>query len=266
MKSNGFRNAIVVPLLVVGTAGFAVTAAAQTAAQEAREAARETKQESREAARETQQEAREASQEAKQEAREAKQESKETSRNAGNAISDSWITLKVHSKFVPEDALDESDIDVDTRAGVVTLTGTVASEAGRTQAVAIAKATDGVKSVNDRLKVVPGADRSAAARQAGRETAGDVRETGRTAKREAGEATGTAGRALSDGWITSSIAAKIVTEDALENSDIDVDVEKGVVTLNGTVGNAAARTRAEAIAKETDGVKSVKNKLKVAAK
>lgn len=259
MKVKGFKKAIVLPLAVVGIAGFAVTATAQTAAQETREAGREAQQEAREAAGETKQESREAAQEAKQEAREAKQESKETSRSAGNAVGDSWITLKVHSQFVPEEALDESDIDVDTRAGVVTLTGTVASEAGRTRAVNIAKATDGVKSVNDRLKVVPGADRSAAAREAGRET-------GQTARREAGEATGTAGRAMSDGWITSSIAAKIVTEDALENSDIDVDVEKGVVTLNGTVGNAAARTRAEAIAKETDGVKSVENKLKVAGK
>jgi hyperosmotically inducible periplasmic protein len=38
--------------------------------------------------------------------------------------------------------------------GVVVLMGTVPTEAGRARAVAIAKATDGVKSVHDSLKVV----------------------------------------------------------------------------------------------------------------
>ena len=42
----------------------------------------------------------------------------------------------------------------DVEAGVVTLNGSVVSEAGRTRAVAIAKGTDGVKNVKDSLKVV----------------------------------------------------------------------------------------------------------------
>ena len=50
----------------------------------------------------------------------------------------------------------------------------------------------------------------------------------------------------------------------LNDSDIDVDVSKGVVTLKGTVKSAAARTKAVSIAKATDGVKSVKNLLTVA--
>jgi hyperosmotically inducible protein len=81
---------------------------------------------------------------AKQQARETTQDVKDAAKKSGNAISDSWITLKIHSQFIPEDALSDSDIDVDTKSGVVTLNGTVASEAGRTKAIAIAKATDGV--------------------------------------------------------------------------------------------------------------------------
>ena len=54
--------------------------------------------------------------------------------------------MKVHSQFVPENVLENSDIDVETKAGVVTLMGTVPTAAGKTRAVAIAKATDGVKS------------------------------------------------------------------------------------------------------------------------
>ena len=49
-----------------------------------------------------------------------------------------------------------------------------------------------------------------------------------------------------------------------QDSDIDIDVAKGVVTLNGTVKTDAARARALALAKATEGVTSVKDSLRVA--
>lgn len=156
----------------------------------------------------------------------------------GNAITDGWITMKVHAQYIGEDALDGSDIDVDTNAGVVTLSGTVRTAAGHSRAVAIAKATDGVKSVSDKLRVAPDTDKPAAT-------------------------TGKTGRTMNDGWIKSKIYSQFLGEDALEHSDIDVHVKNGVVTLNGTVAGAAGRTRAVAIAKATDGVKDVKDTLKV---
>ncbi len=70
---------------------------------------------------------------------------------------------------------------------------------------------------------------------------------------------------MSDGWIKSKIAAQYVTEDALDNSDINIDINKGVVSLSGAVRTDAAKERAASIAKATDGVKSVKNNLKVNA-
>lgn len=198
---------------------------------------------------------------------------KETARQSGNAIKDSWVTMKVHSQFVPEDALEGSDIDVDTEAGIVTLTGTVPTAAGRARAVAIAKATDGVSRVTDRLRIAPTeADAaSARARESGRQAGEATRETGRQAGeatreagRDAGAATGTTGRAVSDGWIKSKIYAQFITEDALDDADVDIDISKGVVSLSGMVPSEAARARAIAIAKATDGVKGVNNTLKVA--
>jgi osmotically-inducible protein OsmY len=56
---------------------------------------------------------------------------------------------------VGEDALEGSDINVDTNDHVVTLKGTVASGAGRSRAVAIAKATKGVTRVVDELTISP---------------------------------------------------------------------------------------------------------------
>jgi hyperosmotically inducible periplasmic protein len=187
----------------------------------------------------------------------AAQQTKDAARKTGTAIKDSWITMKVHAQFVPEDSLEGSDIDVDTRAGVVTLNGTVPSDAGRARAVAIAKATDGVTSVKDNLRTA--ARESSTARDATRKAGEATREAGRTTK----EAAGTTGKAVTDGWIKSKIAAQYVTEDSLDNSDIDIDISKGMVTLNGAVRTPAARARAEEIAKATDGVKGVKNNLKV---
>jgi hyperosmotically inducible protein len=165
----------------------------------------------------------------------------EAAKKTGNAITDSWITMKVHSQFIPEDVLEGSDIDVDTNAGVVLLKGTVPTEAAKTRAVAIAKATDGVKSVTDQLRIAKPAP-------------------------AAGEATGTTGKVVTDGWIKSKIYAQFLTEDALDDSDLDIDVTKGAVVLNGTVKSEAGKARAETVAKATDGVKSVKNNLKVTPK
>src|SRR5829696_2619452 len=148
----------------------------------------------------------------KQATREAAQSAQDTAHKSGNATKDGWITMKVHSQFVPEDALKDSDIDVDTAHGVVTLNGTVASAAGKTRAVAIAKATDGVTSVTDNLRIAATADMTTAAKQAGHDAADKTREAGRDTRDAAKSTTGTAGKAMSDGWIKSKIAAQYVSE------------------------------------------------------
>ena len=76
------------------------------------------------------------------------------------------------------------------------------------------------------------------------------------------------GRAIDDGWIKSKIYAQYLTDwnTVLDDSDIDIDVDNNVVTLNGTVKSAEAKTKAVATAKATDGVKSVRDNLRVAAK
>ena len=71
------------------------------------------------------------------------------------AIKDGWLVMKIHSEMVDEDLLSGSNIDVDVDKGVVTLQGIVASEAGRSRAIAVAKSSDGVKNVIDQLRVVP---------------------------------------------------------------------------------------------------------------
>ena len=71
------------------------------------------------------------------------------------------------------------------------------------------------------------------------------------------------GDATKDAALTAAVKTKFLADTKVSGLKIDVDTSKGVVTLTGTVPTADERTHAVAIAKETDGVKSVVNKLKV---
>lgn len=186
-----------------------------------------------------------------------------------SAIKDGWLVMKIHSEFVDEDVLSGSNIDVDVKNGMVTLQGTVPSEAARARALAAAKANDGVKGVTDQLRVVPGARAGTMERAADKtERAGEKAADKAERAGEKTAATGrSAGRAIDDGWVKSKIYAQYMADwnTVLNDSDIDVDVENNMVTLNGTVKSAEAKAKAVSIAKATDGVKGVRDNLKVAA-
>jgi len=83
------------------------------------------------------------------------EKTKEGLSKTGEQITDAWITSRVHSKFVGEDLLKDSDINVDTNNHVVTLRGTVMSAAAKMRAVSEAKEVEGVRSVVDHLTVGP---------------------------------------------------------------------------------------------------------------
>lgn len=83
--------------------------------------------------------------------------------------------------------------------------------------------------------------------------------------REAKEAGRTIGTGLNDGWLWVKTRFDLAAADDLRDSTINVDVDKNVVTLTGTVASAAQKTRAEAVAKSVEGVTGVKNQLKVQA-
>ena len=74
----------------------------------------------------------------------------------------------------------------------------------------------------------------------------------------------TIGDTLDDAWIHTKIVAKLIANSSTPERNINVDVVNNAVTLRGTVDTAQAKAEAEKVAKETDGVKSVTNQLKVA--
>jgi osmotically-inducible protein OsmY len=69
--------------------------------------------------------------------------------------------------------------------------------------------------------------------------------------------------AASDAAITTKVKASIFKEPELSALSIDVDTEKGVVNLSGFVESKAAADKAVKVAKEVEGVKSVKSSIKV---
>jgi len=80
-------------------------------------------------------------------------ETQEAVSATGEAITDGWITTRVSATFLGETLLKGSDINVDTANRVVTLTGTVGSDAARARAATIAGATEGVTRVVNELIV-----------------------------------------------------------------------------------------------------------------
>ena len=112
-----------------------------------------------------------------QAAAEAKAKTESSMANAGNAMKDATANVEVSGKGMVEKAGDKADdavitarlsaslakdpdlsaikIDVDTKGGAVTLTGTAPTEAAKEKATTIAKGLKGVSSVDNKLVVKP---------------------------------------------------------------------------------------------------------------
>jgi len=150
----------------------------------------------------------------------------------GNFMDDSTITAKVKAALVDHESIKSTDISVKTEEKVVTLSGFVESQAQAEEAVKVAKEVEGVTSVSDKLHARDGKDQSVK---------------------------GYAGDAVT----TSEVKAKLLADDIVPSRNVKVETTDGLVLLSGTVKNKAQSDRAESIAKAIDGVKSVKNDLKV---
>ncbi len=73
----------------------------------------------------------------------------------------------------------------------------------------------------------------------------------------------TAGTNIDDTMITSSVKTKLAGDSMASLTRIDVDTDRGIVTLNGVVETEAAKKQAEQLAGQVDGVKRVNNNLQI---
>ena len=74
-------------------------------------------------------------------------------RTLGGIMDDGTISMRVKDRLRDDPMVKARNIDVDTRQGVVYLTGSVANDAERDQAIRLAKETEGVRNVEANLTV-----------------------------------------------------------------------------------------------------------------
>lgn len=166
-------------------------------------------------------------------------------RTASQAVDDAGITASVKAKLLADDRTKGFDINVDTRNGIVTLTGGADSQAAKLAAGHLAGQAEGVVLVKNQLEVAtPGSEARQDANTA--TLSGEVREK----MDEAGDG-------IDDAWITSKVKAQLLADEQVKGTDINVDVKGNVVTLTGTAPSAEARAKAIELARETRGVRGV---------
>lgn len=143
---------------------------------------------------------------------------------------DSAITAKIKKNLLGSKS-DLKGLTVTTNSGIVHLTGFVSSVEKKVLATRLAQQVKGVKSVEN--NIVINKDNS-------------------TVKSYA-----------SDSAITTAIKAKLLADTAISTSDIQVITKNNVVLLTGTVPDQIEMDKAIKVIKEIDGVKNIKNQLRI---
>jgi osmotically-inducible protein OsmY len=80
-------------------------------------------------------------------------DTEDAAKKTGRFFTDAEITAAVKTKLAADSGVHVMDVHVDTDKGVVTLTGSVRSDAEKADAVRISRDTLGVKSVVNKLTV-----------------------------------------------------------------------------------------------------------------
>lgn len=157
-------------------------------------------------------------------------------------VKDAWIDTRLETVYLFNPHLNNFSIKTDVDGGAVLLTGTVRSEIDKDLAEEIAKSLKGVTSVESHLVVRESVRRN--------ELADDDREF--------------SGR-VSDAMMTASVKTQLAANKNVSASSINVDTQNHAVKLSGQVNTHAEKQLAGYISKNTPGVDSVSNELKVTA-
>ena len=175
---------------------------------------------------------------------------KAKSNSMGAAISDTALTTKVKAKLMGDKELSNSKVSVKTTNGVVTLTGTASSAEAKAYAGTTAEGVEGVKSVDNNLKVATNTTT----------TTGKVEGKMESAKDKTEEVT-------SDSWITTKVKSELLADTKTKGLKVHVKTKDKVVMLSGSLPTQDAVDQAKEIAGKVKGVKSVDtSELKVVAK
>ena len=170
---------------------------------------------------------------------------------------DARITTSIQSKYFMDDRIKGRHVIVTANAGVVTLTGEIADDAERAEALLLARTTEGVKCVEDNLTI----SIAPAAASTGATPPPATAQPTPTAPPAAAKSTETA--ADTDAALADRIKSQLAADNQVKNAPIEVTANSGVITLQGTVPTRAAKERALTVVKGIDGVTQVVERIHV---
>jgi hyperosmotically inducible periplasmic protein len=148
---------------------------------------------------------------------------------AAQPASDTALTSKVKAALASDRAVKAREVQVETRDGVVQLSGFVDSEEASTAAVMRARSVNGVAEVRNDLSI-------------------------RTDDRPAQEP-------VSDTVIAARVRDSLGNVKLADGSDVNVEVSEGVVQLSGFVMSVEEKARAGDAASAIAGVRDVENHI-----
>ena len=154
------------------------------------------------------------------------------SRSTGEVMDDTSIAARTKSALLADAVTDGLNIDVEVDRNRVQLNGFVDSQAQITRAGEIAKAISGVASVENNLRLSDGGDR-------------------------------VVGVYVDDKALQAQVKAALANDPAVPSMKVDVEVNRGEVSLGGFVDSDAERNAAVAAARAVSGVTKVVNNLTV---
>lgn len=141
---------------------------------------------------------------------------------------DDRIESTAKESYVFKTYLQGDDINIQSKNGAVTLTGTVAEETRKLLAQETVASLPGVVSVDNKLEVK-----------------------------------GEAPAAYSDAWLITKVKSTLFFHRNVSASKTEVLAQDGIVTLRGEAASTAQKDLATEYAKDVEGVKEVKNEMTV---
>lgn len=159
-------------------------------------------------------------------------------RGYGDVVDDATITTAVKSKLLWSKHTEGMETKVVTNNGKVALSGTVATQQAKQQAEKLAKNTNGVRSVDNQLRV------------------SDKKANGESYRKDDDKKS----TVIADSWITTKVKSTFMYSSNVAGSDISVNTENGIVTLSGKVDSGVEQALAIELAHNIRGVKSVTSK------
>lgn len=158
------------------------------------------------------------------------------------AVKNARQEAQIHTTFALSPYLRANDLKVQVEDGKALLSGHVAEDIHKELAGTIASGVDGVKNVDNRIIVDP-----------------NYQLPNRGNKPDFGDV-------VSDASINAAIKSKLTWSKDADGMDLTVTTSGGNVVLAGNVATAQTKQLAEKLARDTHGVRSVKNQLQISDK